>query len=220
MCGDAEHGVALDVEGRVELRLLRQVADLRPLGDKALADEFGVEAGHDAQQRRLARAVDAEHADLGVRVEGEVDVLQDLLAARLGLGQALHVIDELARGHAKFLGIEGGKLAAGNIRGGERVARRRAGRGRKPRRSSDALEFGPGRPAHRAWRRGGRRAAADRGRPSRRAAGKSPAMPAATTTARPSFSSAIPGMNALVQCGVLFDVTRNPHTLINCYELR
>jgi hypothetical protein len=28
------------------------------------------------------------------------------------------------------------------------------------------------------------------------------------------------GVNALVQCGVLFDVTRNPHTLINCYELR
>jgi hypothetical protein len=29
-----------------------------------------------------------------------------------------------------------------------------------------------------------------------------------------------PGMNALVQCGILFDVTRNPHTIINCYELR
>ena len=29
-----------------------------------------------------------------------------------------------------------------------------------------------------------------------------------------------PGVNGLVQCGVLFDVTRNPHTLINCYELR
>ncbi len=29
-----------------------------------------------------------------------------------------------------------------------------------------------------------------------------------------------PGVDALVQCGVLFDVTRNPHTLINCYELR
>ncbi|MGO9423086.1 hypothetical protein [Roseiarcus sp.] len=29
-----------------------------------------------------------------------------------------------------------------------------------------------------------------------------------------------PGVNALVQCGVLFDVTRNPRTLINCYELR
>ena len=29
-----------------------------------------------------------------------------------------------------------------------------------------------------------------------------------------------PGRNALVQCGILFDVTRNPHTIINCYELR
>jgi hypothetical protein len=29
-----------------------------------------------------------------------------------------------------------------------------------------------------------------------------------------------PGVNAFVQCGVLFDVTRNPHTIVNCYELR
>lgn len=29
-----------------------------------------------------------------------------------------------------------------------------------------------------------------------------------------------PGVNALVQCGVLFDVTRNPHTIVNCYELK
>ncbi len=28
------------------------------------------------------------------------------------------------------------------------------------------------------------------------------------------------GRNALVQCGILYDVTRNPHTVINCYELR
>ena len=28
------------------------------------------------------------------------------------------------------------------------------------------------------------------------------------------------GMNELVQCGVLYDVTRNPHTIINCYELK
>jgi hypothetical protein len=26
--------------------------------------------------------------------------------------------------------------------------------------------------------------------------------------------------NALVQCGVLYDVTRNPRTIVNCYELR
>jgi len=29
-----------------------------------------------------------------------------------------------------------------------------------------------------------------------------------------------PGMNALVQCGVLYDVTRSPRTIINCYELK
>jgi hypothetical protein len=28
-----------------------------------------------------------------------------------------------------------------------------------------------------------------------------------------------PGVNALVQCGVLYDVTRNPRTILNCYEL-
>ena len=28
------------------------------------------------------------------------------------------------------------------------------------------------------------------------------------------------GVNALVQCGVLYDVTRNPRTVVNCYELR
>src|ERR1700747_1597680 len=29
-----------------------------------------------------------------------------------------------------------------------------------------------------------------------------------------------PGVNALVQCGILFDVTRTPRTVVNCYELR
>ena len=28
------------------------------------------------------------------------------------------------------------------------------------------------------------------------------------------------GTNALAQCGVLYDVTRTPHTIVNCYELR
>jgi hypothetical protein len=28
------------------------------------------------------------------------------------------------------------------------------------------------------------------------------------------------GVNMLVQCGILFDVTRTPRTIINCYELR
>jgi len=29
-----------------------------------------------------------------------------------------------------------------------------------------------------------------------------------------------PGVNALVQYGVLYDVTRSPRTIVNCYELR
>ena len=29
-----------------------------------------------------------------------------------------------------------------------------------------------------------------------------------------------PGVNALVQCSTLYDVTRNPRTVVNCYELR
>ena len=29
-----------------------------------------------------------------------------------------------------------------------------------------------------------------------------------------------PGVNAIVQCGILYDVTRAPRTVINCYELR
>ena len=29
-----------------------------------------------------------------------------------------------------------------------------------------------------------------------------------------------PGINALVQCGVLYDVTHNPRTIVDCYELK
>ena len=99
--GDAQHDVAAHVERGIERRLLREIADARALGEEALADELRIDAGHDAQQRRLARTVDAEHADLGVGVEGEMDVLQHLLAAGPGLGKTLHVIDELARGHGE-----------------------------------------------------------------------------------------------------------------------
>jgi hypothetical protein len=49
--------VAAHVLGRVELRLLRQVADARALVRPRLALEVLVDAGHDAQERRLARAV-------------------------------------------------------------------------------------------------------------------------------------------------------------------
>ena len=96
--GDALHDVVADGFLRIELRLLRQVTDGGAGRRPGLAGKFLVEPGHDAKQRRFAGAVDAEHADLGVRVERQVDVLQDLSVGGIGLGQTLHVIDELT-GH-------------------------------------------------------------------------------------------------------------------------
>ena len=46
---------------------------------------------------------------------------------------------------------------------------------------------------------------------------RSPATRAATTIAV-LFRHA--GMNALVQCGVAYDVTRYPRTIVNCFELK
>jgi len=39
---------------------------------------------------------------------------------------------------------------------------------------------------------------------------------------QPHLADAVPppGVNVLVQCGVLYDVTRNPRTIVNCYELK
>ena len=56
-------------------------------------------AGHDLEQRRLARAVQADDADLGAGEERQRDVLQDLLAPRIGLGELVHVIDVLGVRH-------------------------------------------------------------------------------------------------------------------------
>ena len=96
--GDPLHHVLAHGLGGIELRLLGQVADAGAFGHPGFAVELGVDARHDPQQRALAGAVETEHADLGVGVEGQIDVLQYLPVARIGLGETLHVIDELA-GH-------------------------------------------------------------------------------------------------------------------------
>ena len=69
LLGDAQHDVLAHGQAGVELRFLFEVADPRTLGDPGLAVIFLVEAGHDPQQRRLAGAIDAEHADLGVGIK-------------------------------------------------------------------------------------------------------------------------------------------------------
>ena len=95
--GDAVHHVALDVLDGIELRLLREVADGEPGGQSGLAGVAVVETGHDLQQRRLARPVVAEHADLGARVERQRDVLQHRLVGRVVTGELVGLIDEFVR---------------------------------------------------------------------------------------------------------------------------
>ena len=131
LVGDAEHDIAAHVERLVELRLLREIADPRAFGDKALAGKLCVDSRHDAQERRLAGAVDAENADLGVRIEGEMDIVQDLLAAGPGLCQTLHVIDELPR-HGRLISQAGGRRrdSARRWKTGASAIRRRQSDGR------------------------------------------------------------------------------------------
>jgi hypothetical protein len=52
-----------------------------------MAIELGIDLGHDVQQRGLARAVVAEHADLGAGIERQRDVGEDFLVGRVAPGE-------------------------------------------------------------------------------------------------------------------------------------
>ena len=95
--GHTLHYVPDDIQRRVELRLLGKKANRCAFGQPCFARKFLVKPGHDAKQRRLARAVRSEDADLGVWIKRQIVVFQDFLAAGIGLGQAMHMVDELAR---------------------------------------------------------------------------------------------------------------------------
>ncbi len=90
--------IAAHILGGVELGLLGQEADLDAGLRPGLALDLGVEAGHDAQQGGFARAVDAEHADLGAGEEGQGDVAQDHALGRHDLADPIHCVDILRHG--------------------------------------------------------------------------------------------------------------------------
>src|SRR5205807_9290327 len=79
---------------RIELRLLFEKANRVAGREHRLADEIAVGAGQDAQQRRLARSVQTDDADLRAIKIGEVDVLEDLLLA-VELRYSDHRVDDL-----------------------------------------------------------------------------------------------------------------------------
>ena len=93
--GDAFLDVALHSLVGFEPRLLLQEADGDAVGRKRLADELGVLARHDLEQRALAGAVEAEHADLRAGQKREPDVLEDDAVGRMDLPEAFHRVDVL-----------------------------------------------------------------------------------------------------------------------------
>ena len=97
--GNAVLHVSLDVLGLVELGLLLEHPDGRTGRERGLAAVLLIDAGHDPQQRRLARSVVAQHADLGAGVERQGDVVEDRLVGRMQPGQPVHREDVL-RGHS------------------------------------------------------------------------------------------------------------------------
>ena len=108
--GDAVHDVALDVLGRVELRLLGEVAGREAGRQPGRAAEAVVEAGHDLEQARLAGAVGADDPDLGAGVERDRDVLQHRAVGRVEAGQLVAGVDELV-GHDGVRGYRRGRAA-------------------------------------------------------------------------------------------------------------
>ena len=76
----------------VDQRFLLQIADGITRRENRLAVDLLVHARHDAQQRRFARAVEPDHADLGAIEIGEIDVFQDG-ALVVVLADADHRID-------------------------------------------------------------------------------------------------------------------------------
>ena len=93
--GNAQLDIAAHVQAVVEFWFLRQVADLDAGLRARFANILGIDAGHDAQQRRLARAVVTQHADLGARKKIERNILQNFGLRGHYFAHPVHGIDVL-----------------------------------------------------------------------------------------------------------------------------
>ncbi len=81
---------------RIELRLLFENSDGVARRNHDFAHELLVHASHDPEERALARAVQAQDADLGAVEVGKVDVLQHRLLV-VKLAHPHHGVDDLVR---------------------------------------------------------------------------------------------------------------------------
>ena len=87
--------VLADGLGVVQRRLLLQDADREARGQVCLAVRDVLDAGHDLEQRGLAHAVRAHHADLGAGQEAQRHVVKDHAVA-VGLARLDHLINEFS----------------------------------------------------------------------------------------------------------------------------
>src|SRR3546814_18457031 len=82
---NAVHHIALDVLGRIKIRLLRQIADLDAFGGPGLTLIILVVTGNDLHQGGLARTVDADDGDLRARQELQGNIVENgLVRSREG----------------------------------------------------------------------------------------------------------------------------------------
>ena len=81
----AQHDILAHGQGRVQIGFLFQVADLGPFSDPCFARVILVLTGHDLHQRGFTRTVDADHTDFHTGQEVQVNVVETLFAARVGL---------------------------------------------------------------------------------------------------------------------------------------
>ena len=78
---------------RVELRLLRQVADIQLGHRPRFAVELFIDPSHDLQQGGLARTVETQHTDLGAGKEGQGNVLEDFTLRWNDFAKPMHGVD-------------------------------------------------------------------------------------------------------------------------------
>ena len=81
---------------RIELRLLRQIADFQARLRTGFAFDIGIDAGHDAQQGRLTGAVQTENADFCAREKAQGDIFQNMTFRRNHFADTMHGINELS----------------------------------------------------------------------------------------------------------------------------
>ncbi len=88
---------------RIQLRLLRQVANLDAGLRTGFPFDLGVDACHDAQQGGFTGAVQTQHADLGAREEAQGDVLENMTLGRHYLADPVHGVNKLSHWLILFL---------------------------------------------------------------------------------------------------------------------